>query len=104
MGQAKFRGNRDARMTEAKQRLEALKPDHIVCNNCQAKLTEIFTLDTHGMKGIEVAFSANCSTCNHDTWAVLGDPVAVADLHKAMEMEAGVKAKMGIAVTGKALR
>ena len=74
MGQAKLRGNRDARMTEAKQRLEALKPDHIVCNNCQAKLTEIFTLDTHGMKGIEVAFSANCSTCNHDTWAVLGDP------------------------------
>ena len=101
MGQAKLRGNRDARVAEAMKKVEALKPDHIVCNNCQASLAEIVTLDSRGMKGIEAAFSAHCSECNHDTWAIGGDPEAVAAFSMLLENETGGKVKMGVATASK---
>lgn len=85
------------------KKIEALKPDHIVCNNCQAILAEIITLDSRGMKGIEAAFFAYCSACNHDTWAIRGDPVAVAELSMAMEDVTGHKGKIGVATAPKAL-
>lgn len=97
MGQAKLRGNRDARVAEALKKIEALKPGHIVCNNCQAELTEIATLDARGIPGIETAFGAHCTTCNHNTWAVRGDPDAVANLYASMESEMGPDIKTGIA-------
>lgn len=104
MGQAKLRGNRDTRVDEVMKKVEALKPDHIVCNNCQASLTEIVTLDSRGMKGIEAAFAAHCTACNHDTWAIGGDPDAVAALHMTLENETGGKVKMGVATASKASR
>lgn len=103
MGQAKLRGKRESRVIEAMKKIEALKPDHIVCNNCQAKLAKIVTLDSRGMKGIEAAFFAYCSACNHDTWAIRGDPDAVANLLMAMEGETGLKGKIGVVTVPKAL-
>lgn len=101
MGQAKLRGTRDDRVAKAKQRIETLKPDHIVCNNCQANLTEIDILDTRGITGIEAAFSAHCTTCSNDTFAVKGDPDAVADIHLFLEMKTGSEVKMGIVPAAK---
>ena len=104
MGQAKLRGNLDSRVADAIKKIESLKPDHIVCNNCQQKVTEIVTLDSRGMKGIEAAFAAHCPTCDHDTWAIRGDPDAVADLYMAIESKAGREVKIGVATASKALR
>lgn len=104
MGQAKLRGNRDSRVAEAMKKVEALKPDHIVCNNCQASLTEIVTLDSKGMNGIKAAFAAHCSACNHDTWAIGGEPDAVAALHLTLENETGGQVKTGVATAAKVRR
>lgn len=89
MGQAKLRGARDVRVAEAVKMVEAIKPDHIVCNNCQASLTEIITIDSRGMKGIEAAFLAHCSGCNRDTWAIGGNQEAVVALACSMSVEYG---------------
>lgn len=104
MGQAKLRGDRNSRVAEAIKKIEELKPDHIVCNNCQANLVEIVTIDSRGMKGIEAAFAARCSACGHDTWAVSGDPDSVEALYMVMESETGGEVKTGIATSSKALK
>jgi hypothetical protein len=103
VGQAKLRGKRESRVSAAMKKIDALKPDHIVCNNCHSKLMEIATLDTRGLKEIEAAFVAHCSACNHDTWAIRGDPDAVADLFMALEGEIGHEGKIGVATATKAL-
>jgi hypothetical protein len=103
VGQAKLRGERESRVAEALKKIEALKPDHIVCNNCQTRLTEIITLDSRDLDGIEAAFVAHCSACNHDTWAINGDHDAVANLFMAIESDAGQEGTMGIAIPRKAL-
>lgn len=55
------------------------------------------------MKGIEAAFAAHCSACDQDTWAIRGDPDAVADTFMAIESETGHEGKMGIANAPKVL-
>ncbi len=44
MGEAKRRGDQHARIAEALAKIDKLRPDAIVCNGCQAKLTEVQTL------------------------------------------------------------
>ena len=97
MGQAKIKGNRELRITKAVEKIEAFKPKYIVCNNCQAKLTEITSMNSRNISGIEIVFAANCTACNHDTFAIRGTPEAVADLSMAMELTTGDEVKMGIA-------
>lgn len=60
--------------------------------------------DSRGMRGIEAAFAAHCSTCNHNTWTIRGAPDAVADLHMAMDSEMRHEIKTGVATASKALR
>jgi len=79
MGQAKLKGNRELRVAQAIEKMKALKPEYIICNKCQAKLTEIITLDSRNMSGIDAAFSAHCIVCDHDTLAIKGNPEAVAN-------------------------
>ena len=93
MGQAKVKGDRAKRVAEALAKIEALKPDHIVCNNCHAHLTDLVALDPHQMEGIEAAFAARCELCDQDTWALKGSANAVADAFTAKENEVGVITK-----------
>jgi dienelactone hydrolase len=84
MGQAKQRGSKDEREAQAKAKVESIKPASIVCNQCQAAITEVHTMDTRGLDGIDGAFAGMCS-CGHTTWAIAGDPNAVAELAASME-------------------
>ncbi len=97
MGEAKRRGSRDSRVAEAVAKLKALQPDFIECNNCNSKLTDIELMDTRGTPGIEAAFGAYCSNCESITWALLGDPDAVADFYATLESEVGPDIKIGSA-------
>lgn len=78
MGQAKKRGSQAERTQEAKSRADALKPETIVCNSCQKDITEVFAMDTRGMDGITGAYAGMCE-CGSSTFALSGDPDAVAD-------------------------
>jgi hypothetical protein len=98
MGQAKRRGDHSVRVAEALGRIEKYKPVHIVCNNCQANLTEISTMDTRGMSGIDAVFSAYCAACNHNTLAVKGTPEAMATFHTLLTSEKG-EVKTGVAMS-----
>ena len=96
MGQENIKGNRATRVAKALEKIEALKPDHIVCNNCQAHLTDIVKLDSHQMEGIEAAFAARCELCDQDTWALKGGKDTVADEFTAIDGDTDGADKIGV--------
>ena len=97
MGQAKNRGTRDARVTQALGRAEVSAPPVLKCNACQAVLTDVTPLDTRDLKGIAQAYGAHCAACEQDTWAVRGEPAAVRAFYAALEKAAGQKVQLGTA-------
>jgi hypothetical protein len=95
MGQAKQRGSQAVRIHQAKERIEALKPEFIVCNNCQTQITDTHAMSTRGMDGIEAAFGGVCPSCGQSTYAVKGTGEAMADFAKAMDAAMGAEGKAG---------
>ena len=95
MGQANLKANRSTRVKKALAKIEALKPDHIVCKNCHAHLTDLVILDSSEMEGIEAAFAARCELCNQDTWALKASPNKIADASKATDGVTDVVEKIG---------
>jgi hypothetical protein len=95
MGQAKQRGNQTERIAQAKVRIGALKPEYIVCNNCETHIADIHAMDTRGMRGIDAAFAGVCPSCGQSTYAVRGDPDAMADFATAMDEVMGAEGKAG---------
>ena len=96
MGQADIKGNRATRVAKALAKIEALKPDHIVCKNCHAHLTDLVTLESSHMEGIEAAFAARCELCDQDTWALKAGTNAVADVSTAIDSVTGGVGKIGV--------
>jgi hypothetical protein len=94
MGQAKQRGSRDERAAQAVARVEAIKPKAIVCNNCKAEITDVHTMDVREMVGIDGAFAGMCD-CDHTTWAVAGQPGAVAGLMESLHETTGGESIIG---------
>ena len=94
MGQAKQRGSQDERAKQAQEKIEAMKPAMIVCNACQAEITDVHAMDARGMPGIRAVFAGMCD-CGNTTHAMLGDPEAVADLVVALEETIGEQGILG---------
>jgi hypothetical protein len=88
MGQAKQRGSLEERARQAQEKIEALKPSMIVCNECKGEITDVHAMDTRGMPGIRAVFVGVCG-CGCTTHAMIGDPSAVAELAEAMEATMG---------------
>ena len=72
MGQAKLRGTPEQRKQAAIDKQLSLRPKHIICNHCQAELTEMDPIDVSELAGIDAAFVATCPHCSHDTYAIKG--------------------------------
>ena len=89
MGQAKQRGSLEQRVSAAKDRIEALRPKSIICNDCKAEITDIQDMDTKGMDGIEAAFAGICPKCNSSTYAVRGRRESVEAFMMAMAKATG---------------
>jgi len=96
VGQENIKGDRATRVAKALEKIEALKPDHIVCNNCQAHLTDLVKLDSRHMEGIEAAFAARCELCDQDTWALKGGKNIVADVFTTIDSDTGGAGKIGV--------
>lgn len=94
MGQAEQRGSQDERAKQAQEKIEAMKPAMIVCNACQAEITDVHAMDARGMPGIRAVFAGMCD-CGNTTHAMLGDPEAVADLVVTLEETIGEQGILG---------
>ncbi len=77
MGQAKQRGDKQARIEQAQTRLEQIKPKTLVCETCQAEITDITAQDSRNLPGIDGIFVGKCTQCGDYTQAVLGKKEAV---------------------------
>ena len=97
MGQADKKVDRAARLKKALEKIEALKPDHIVCKNCHAHLTDLVMLDSSQMEGIEAAFAARCELCNQETWTLKAGTNTITDVSTAIDSVAGGVGKSGVA-------
>lgn len=76
MGQAKLRGSRDQRVAQAMEKIEAGRPEKLVCNSCGADVTQINPVSTRGLRGLEAIWVGQCD-CGHTTFAASGEPKAV---------------------------
>lgn len=77
MGDAKRRGDFETRAAEAKAKLDALRPETIVCNGCKRALPDVEQLELKPLKGLDAVFVATCSDCKAETFVVLGTDDAV---------------------------
>jgi hypothetical protein len=76
MGQAKRRGDLEQRIAQAQAKIEATRPEKLVCNGCAADVTTIHPVSTRGLPGIEAIWVGQCD-CGQTTFAASGDPKAV---------------------------
>lgn len=83
MGQAKLRGTRDQRIAQAVEKMQATRPEKLVCNSCQADVTDVYPVDSRGLRGIESIWMGQCQ-CGHTTFAAAGDPAAVQAFFEAL--------------------
>ena len=96
MGQAKQRGSLDDRVSAARARIDAMRPESIICNECERAITDIVELNTRGMDGIDVAFAAVCPECGSSTYAIKGQPASVEALMLAMTESTGDTLLFGV--------
>ena len=87
MGQAKRRGDIEQRIAQAQARIEATRPEKLVCNGCGADVTTIHPVSTSGLSGIEAIWVGQCD-CGQTTFAASGDPKAVQAFFDALGSDA----------------
>jgi len=99
MGQAKQRGGREQRVAQAQAKIEATRPEKLVCNGCGADVTAIHPVSTRGLKGIEAIWVGQCE-CGQTTFAAAGDAKAVQAFFDALgsdsELTLGSQSRDGV--------
>ena len=96
MGQAKQRGTKEQRVAQAKAKIDALRPDKLVCGACKTELTDFDAMDTRNMQGIHAAFGGICPSCGETVLAFSGEQDAVADAMIAWQDAMGNEGKLGM--------
>ncbi|SAK70318.1 hypothetical protein AWB82_04211 [Caballeronia glebae] len=96
MGQAKQRGTKDERIALAKAKMDALRPEKLVCGACKTAFSDFDAMDTRNMKGIHAAFGGTCPSCGETVLAFSGDKDAVADAMIAWQDAMGSEGKLGM--------
>jgi hypothetical protein len=86
MGQAKQRGSLEQRIAQAQAKIEATRPAKLVCNGCNADLTDIHPVSTKGLRGIEAIWMGQCQ-CGQTTFAANGDPQSVQAFFDALSQD-----------------
>lgn len=101
MGAAKDRGDKDARVSQAKAKMDFLRPTSLLCNTCQSDITEIHDMDIRNVPGLDAAFAGVCSKCKSTTYAIKGTPVAMTRAMEALEKSTGTTPLVGWHKIGK---
>jgi hypothetical protein len=86
MGQAKKRGSLEQRVAQAQARIEASRPEKLVCNGCGADVTTIHPVSTRGLTGVEAIWVGQCD-CGQTTFAASGEPQAVQAFFDALSQD-----------------
>lgn len=76
MGQAKQRGSQAERVAQAQAKIEATRPEKLICNSCKAELSELHPVSTRGLRGLQAIWVGQCS-CGQPTFSAVGEPQAV---------------------------
>ena len=53
MGQAKNRGTQAERVAQALAKIEAKRPEKLVCNSCGADVRQVNPVSTRGLRGLK---------------------------------------------------
>ena len=86
MGQDKQRGSLEQRVAQAQAKIEATRPEKLVCNGCGADVTQIHPVSTRGLTGIEAIWLGQCD-CGQTTFAANGKPEAVQAFFDALSSD-----------------
>lgn len=76
MGQAKKRGSQAERIAQAVAKIEAKRPEKLICNTCGGDVTTINPVSTRGLRGLDAIWVGQCD-CGQTTFAASGEPQAV---------------------------
>jgi hypothetical protein len=87
MGQARRRGDLEQRIAQAQARIEATRPEKLVCNGCGADVATIHPVSTRGLSGIDAIWLGQCD-CGQTTFAATGDAEAVQAFFDALGSDA----------------
>lgn len=85
MGQAKNRGTLSSRLAQAKDKINQMRPEFIICNECGNHIHDITAMDIRNLKGIDAAFAGICSECNGTSYAIKGTPEAMVSFTEALQ-------------------
>lgn len=86
MGQAKRRGSLEQRVAQAQAKVEATRPAKLVCNSCNADVTDIHPVSSKGLRGIEAIWMGQCQ-CGQTTFAASGEPQSVQAFFAALSTD-----------------
>ncbi|AST32040.1 hypothetical protein [Ralstonia solanacearum] len=79
MGEAKRRGTQAQRVSQAQARLDALRPEKLVCGACQTAFTTFDGMEPRNLPGIHAIFGGECPNCGESVISFSGEPEAVAN-------------------------
>ena len=96
MGQAKQRGTQEQRVAHAKSKIDALRPEKLVCGACKTAFTDFESLDTRNMQGIHGIFGGICPSCGETVLAFSGEKDAVANAMIAWQDTMVTEGKLGM--------
>lgn len=95
MGQARQRGTQAQRIAQARAKVEALRPEKLVCGACKTAFSDFDALDTRNMAGIQAAFGGICPSCGETVLAFSGGKDAVANAMLAWQDAMENEGKLG---------
>ena len=95
MGQARQRGTKGQRVAQARAKIDALRPEKLVCGACKTAFTDFDTMVTRNMRGIHAAFGGICPSCGETVLAFSGEQDAVANALIAWEDVMGNEGRLG---------
>lgn len=87
MGQAKRRGSQEERVAQAQARIEATRPEKLICNGCKAEVSDLHPVSTRGLRGLQAIWVGQCG-CGQTTFSAVGEPQAVEAFFTALSENA----------------
>lgn len=87
MGQAKSRGNFEARVQQAQDRVRSLRPASIECVHCKTGISELMDLEPPAHAGLDAAFSGLCLHCGLVNYAIFGPDANVREAYRLLALD-----------------
>lgn len=87
MGQAKSRGILEARIQQARDRVESLRPTSMECVHCKAQISDLIDLEPPSHAGLDAAFSGLCLHCGLVNYSIFGPEANVREAYRLLALD-----------------